>query len=106
MTENKIELQELYSLIAQKIEQQDSSSYSYELAKTGIEKINRKIGEEALEVVIASFIYKNEKSGKNRQDLIAEIADLFYHNLVLLAANQINFDEILQELSNRNKVKK
>lgn len=106
MTENNIKLEELYSLISQKIEQQEESSYSYQLAKEGIEKINRKVGEEALEVVIASFLDKENPNDKNRQDLIGEVADLFYHSLVLLAAKKINFDEILAELTKRNNIKK
>ncbi len=105
MSKNQITLEELFALVKKKIDSKEKGSYSYELAKTGIEKITRKIGEEALEVVIAAFINQKKPSKKTRDELIGEICDLFYHNLVLLAAEKIEFSEILAELTKRNKKK-
>lgn len=103
MSKNKFSLEELSALIESKVAKKEKNSYSYELVKNGVEKITRKVGEEALEVVIAAFINENKKSKKTRQDLIGEVADLFYHSLVLLASQQIEFSEILKELEKRNK---
>lgn len=103
MTKNLLTLEELSALISDKIERQEKNSYSYELAKGGVEKIARKVGEEALEVVIAGFINERSESEKSRQELIGEVCDLFYHSLVLLAAQKIEFSEILEEFTRRNK---
>ena len=103
MPKDQLKLEELYSIIKNKIEKREDGSYSYSLYKEGIEKINRKIGEEAVEVIIASFAYEKENSDKNKDELVGEIADLLYHNLTLLAAQNIEFSDILAKLSQRNK---
>lgn len=103
MSDEKFSLDQLFANIKNKIANQEANSYSSDLAKAGLEKITRKIGEEALEVVIASFINQKENSQKTRAELIGEICDLFYHSLVLMAAEKIEFEEILKELQNRSK---
>jgi len=105
MSKNQLSLEELFALVKKKISGKEKNSYSYELAKEGIEKITRKLGEEALEVVIASFIHDRKSNKKTRSELIGEVCDLFYHSLVLLAAQKIEFDEILAELTKRNKAR-
>ena len=97
-----MKIEELYSIIENKINCQENSSYSYKLASEGIEKITRKIGEEAVEVIIAAFKKNQENSAKNKQDLVGEICDLIYHTLVLANVEKINFSEILSELERRN----
>jgi phosphoribosyl-ATP pyrophosphohydrolase len=106
MPKNNFTLEELAKLVESRIASREKNSYSYELAKKGVEKITRKIGEEALEVLIAAFIYEKQKTKKTRADLIGEVCDLFYHNLVLLASQKIEFSEILRELEKRNKQQK
>lgn len=106
MPKNQFLLEELFATIKTKIAAKEKNSYSYELAKSGVEKITRKVGEEALEVVIAAFINDRNSSKKTRQDLVGEIADLFYHSLVLLASQEIEFEEVLKELAVRNKKNK
>ncbi len=105
MPKNNFSLEELSEQICEKISRREKNSYSYELAKAGVEKITRKVGEEALEVVIAAFINEKKSSKKTRQDLIGEVSDLFYHSLVLLASQDIEFAEVLKELEKRNKKK-
>lgn len=102
MLENQLSLDGLFSIIKEKSHSAEENSYTRQLIKSGIEKITRKIGEEALETMIAAFIYKQKNDQKTRQDLIGEVADLFYHSLVLLAAQEIEFSEILEELKKRN----
>ncbi len=106
MSKNQLNFDELSDIIKTKISTKDKKSYTYELHKSGLEKITRKIGEEALEVVIASFINQKKPNKKNRDDLIGEICDLFYHSLVLMASEKIELSEILNELTKRNKTKK
>ena len=101
-----LSLDELFSLIKNKIAAKEENSYTYELAKGGAEKITRKVGEEAVEVVIAAFMNEQKNNKETRQDLIGEVSDLFYHTLVLLASQNIELDEILQELNKRNQSKK
>ena len=64
----------------------------------GVDRIGKKIGEEATEVVIAA---KNADSG----ELVWETADLLYHALVLLAERGVSLDQVGAELSRRAKPK-
>jgi len=70
-------LGEVYDVISDRLVHPKEGSYTNYLFTKGLDKILKKIGEEACEVVIAS---KNGKSG----DIRAEIADLMYHIMVLL----------------------
>lgn len=72
------------------------NSYVASLFKAGQDKIIQKFGEEATEVVIAA---KNE----SKQRIIYEVADLWFHILVMLSSFNISPDEIMKELDNRNK---
>ncbi len=89
-------LEELYKIIEDRKKNMPEDSYVASLFRDGNDRIVQKIGEEATEVVIAA---KNE--GKER--IIAEVADLWFHTLVLLANYDINLSEIQKELSKRNK---
>ncbi|WP_069130473.1 phosphoribosyl-ATP diphosphatase [Rhodohalobacter halophilus] len=71
-------------------------SYSTRLFKKGIDKIAQKLGEEAVETIIAS---KNKKDS----EVIYESADLIYHLMVLLVERDIPLDTVLQELIVRSK---
>jgi len=106
MTEKNLTIEELFALLKQRAAAGDKNSYTVDLIKGGVEKITRKVGEEAVEVVIAAFLNDKHKSQKTRDDLIGEVCDLFYHNLVLLAAQNIELDEVLSELTKRNNQKK
>ena len=70
-------------------------SYTSYLFTQGRDKILKKIGEEAAETIIAA---KN----RSREELTAESADLFYHLLVLLANEEVEFEEVLGELDRRS----
>ena len=71
-------------------------SYTAKLFAGGVDRIAKKIGEEATEVVIAA---KNADRG----ELVWETADLLYHALVLLAERGVSLDEVGAELSRRAK---
>jgi len=86
----------LYQLILDRKEEMPEGSYTTYLFEEGIDKILKKVGEEAAEVIIAA---KNEPD----EELIYESADLVYHMLVLLAVKQISPDRIRKELKKRHK---
>ncbi len=106
MSKTDFSLQELLDLVKAKIAQKDPHSYSFKLYEEGVEKICRKVGEEAVEVVVAAFINDKNPNAKNREELVGEICDLLYHLTVLMAQRNIDFTEVLTELNERNKRKK
>lgn len=90
-------LQRLEQIIAERREASPDSSYVAKLNAAGIEKIAQKLGEEAVETVIASL------SG-SREEVVGESADLLFHLLVLLQARRIKLDEVMAELDSREGV--
>lgn len=89
---------ELAATIAQRKRFPTPESYTAKLFAGGVDRIGKKIGEEATEVVIAA---KNP----DRSELIWETADLLYHTLVLLAERGIALAEVGAELTRRAKPK-
>lgn len=71
-------------------------SYTARLLAEGTPKIAQKVGEEAVEVVVAAL----EESD---QRLVSEVADLYYHCLVLLAQRDLDWSDVETELSRRFK---
>ena len=71
-----------------------SASYVAKLYDQGIDSILKKIGEESAETIIAA------KSG-DQQQIIYEIADLWFHSLVLLAQQNLTAQQVLDELDRR-----
>lgn len=70
------------------------SSYTAKLLSEGVERAAKKLGEEAVEVVIAAV-------QKDRDGLAAESADLIYHFLVVLAAAGVSLDDVASWLESR-----
>jgi phosphoribosyl-ATP pyrophosphohydrolase/phosphoribosyl-AMP cyclohydrolase len=87
-------LGELEALIAKREMERPEDSYTTYLFEKGIDKILKKIGEEASEVIIAA---KNEDSDELRY----ETGDLIFHLFVLLRQAKLPWDEVLQELAGR-----
>ncbi len=92
--ENSQVLYELYNIIIDRKKNPKEGSYTNYLFDKGIDKILKKVGEEAAETIIAS---KNS----NNDDIIYEISDLIYHLSVLMAEKGINWDNIFDELKKR-----
>jgi len=84
----------LYEVIKSRKQERPAGSYTAYLFDNGLDKILKKVGEEAAETIIAA---KNE----DRQQLIAETADLLYHLLVMLVQREVNLDEVRGELAQR-----
>jgi len=89
-------LYDLEELLLSRKADRPKGSYTTKLFKKGIDKISQKLGEEAVELIIAS---KN----KNQEEVVYESADLIYHLLVLLAERDIPLDKVIQELKIRSK---
>ena len=70
------------------------SSYVASLYAKGLDAVLKKVGEEATEAIIAA-------KGGDRHQLTAEAADLLFHTLVMLAAKDVPFADVLAELERR-----
>ena len=89
-------IQYLKETIEEKEKSNDMNSYTCKLINKDLSRIIQKVGEEAIEVVIAA--------GKvEKKDLINESADLLFHLLILLRKKDISLDEIADELIKRKK---
>lgn len=89
-------IDELIQIINERADEQDPSSYTYQLLESGINRCAQKFGEEAVETVI-------EAVDRNTESLIDECADLMFHLLVLLKACDINFYDVLLCLKGRDR---
>jgi phosphoribosyl-ATP pyrophosphohydrolase/phosphoribosyl-AMP cyclohydrolase len=89
-------INELEQIIAQREAEMPEGAYTTYLFTEGVDKILKKVGEEASEVIIAS---------KNRdpEELKWETADLLYHLLVLLREQKLPLDDVLDVLGQRHK---
>ncbi|MBO4681653.1 MAG: phosphoribosyl-ATP diphosphatase [Saccharofermentans sp.] len=87
-------MRELYSVITDRKANPVEGSYTNYLFDKGTDKISKKVGEEAVEVVISA-------SQRDRKAIIGEIADLQYHLLVLMVDRGITIDDVEAELRSR-----
>lgn len=88
-------LQDLYGVVCDRREHPQEGSYTCYLFEKGLDKILKKIGEEAAEVIIAA------KGGSNA-DTTLEICDVLYHLTVLMAERGIPMSDVLEELERRS----
>jgi len=91
-------LEDLFKVIEDRQDNPTENSYTAKLISMGEDEIIKKIGEEAMEVIIAS-------KSQGNQRLIEEISDLYYHTLVLLAYKNLSPTHIQEELEKRHKLK-
>jgi len=89
-------INELYAIICDRRDNPREGSYTRSLLEAGEDEQVKKIGEEAVEVIIAA-------KGQGRQRIIEETADLLYHVLVMLAAKDIHPDQVMAELEGRHR---
>lgn len=90
------EIRELFSTIQDRKANPNPDSYTNQLFDDGEDEIVKKIGEEAIEVILAT-------KGQGDKRLIEETADLVYHILVLLAVRNLTWDDVLLELNLRRR---
>lgn len=87
-------VQKLERVIASRDTSRTEDSYTSALFNAGTSRIAQKVGEEAVEVALASI-------DKDDATLCAEVADLFFHVLVLLRARNLKFSDVLSILKQR-----
>ncbi len=94
--------QEILSQLTEILEQRKSaeadSSYVASLYSKGLDAILKKVGEEATETVMAA---KDVANGGDKEKLVYEVADLWFHTMILLAEQDLSADDVLNELARR-----
>lgn len=93
--EEKFSLDMLMKLIEGRKTEKKEGSYTTYLFEKGIDKILKKVGEEATEVIIAG-------KADDKAETVYEISDLTYHILVLMVQMGISIDDIMNELASRH----
>jgi phosphoribosyl-ATP pyrophosphohydrolase len=89
-------LNELYATIVDRLQHPKPGSYTTSLFEAGEDEIVKKVGEEAIEVIIAV-------KGQTDQRLIEESADLVYHLWVTLAWRGVTPAQVMAELERRHR---
>lgn len=92
-------LQRLERVVAARRASPPAGSYVAALLAKGESEVARKIGEEAIEVITAAL------GGEGDRRLVEEVADLWFHTLVLLGARGIPLTEVLEELARRHRAR-
>ena len=87
-------LNKLAEVLEQRKQQSADESYVASLYHKGLDAILKKVGEEATETVMAA------KDGENDK-IIYEVADLWFHTMILLANQGLGPDDVLKELERR-----
>ncbi|MBZ9795509.1 phosphoribosyl-ATP diphosphatase [Mesorhizobium sp. ES1-4] len=87
-------LSDLEKIVSDRVHSGDPDSWTAKLFARGMDKAAQKLGEEAVETVIAAV--KGDKQG-----LVSESADLMYHWLVVLGIAGVPLDDVLKELESR-----
>jgi len=89
-------IKELETCLKERIQSDPDKSYTARLNQKGLAEISKKIGEEGVESALAI-------ASGNRGNSVYEIADLLYHLLVGMIVSDINIEDVILELRNRNK---
>ncbi|MDG6774530.1 phosphoribosyl-ATP diphosphatase [Thiomicrorhabdus sp. ZW0627] len=91
-------LKQLDQVLEQRKQDDPSQSYVASLYDKGLEKILKKIAEESAETLMAA---KDIEHNGDKDHLVYEIADLWFHTLVLLASQDLSSNEVTTELQRR-----
>lgn len=91
---SEFSLKTLTSIVSERAKVTDGSSYTASLVEKGMTKATKKLGEEAVETVIAAL-------AEDKQHLIGESADLLYHLAVVWEIAGIDVDDVMGELDKR-----
>lgn len=91
-------IEKLEEIIAERERDMPEGAYTTYLFEKGVDKILKKVGEEAGEVIIAA---KN----RSAEELRWEVSDLIFHTLVLLQEQKVPLDDVLKELKGRHQPK-
>jgi len=91
-------LNQLQHILEERKQRSPDSSYVSSLHDKGLNKILEKVGEEAIETILAA---RNVDAGSPKKEVISETADLWFHSMVMLSHLNIDYTEVLQELEQR-----
>ena len=89
-------LADLFNIIETRKSEMPEDSYTAKLLQAGEDEILKKVGEETMEVILAA-------KGQGDQRVVEEVADLFYHTLVLLTARGLGLEKVELELEKRHR---
>jgi phosphoribosyl-ATP pyrophosphohydrolase len=91
----------LFAIIEDRKANPKPGSYTNRLFEAGEDEILKKVGEEAMEVILAAK--QSDAAGEQvNQRLIEEVSDLVYHTLVLLSSRGLKLEDIEAELVRRH----
>lgn len=88
-------LEDLETIIHDRIQDPTEDSYTARLANSGIKRIAQKVGEEGVELALAA-------AAGDKNEVIDEAADLLYHTIVLLAAQDLRLKDVCDRLRTRH----
>jgi phosphoribosyl-ATP pyrophosphohydrolase len=91
-------LEELGQTLKARKQADPEESYVASLHRRGLNKILEKVGEEATEVILAA---KDLQAGGERDALVGEVADLWFHSMVMLSHLDVEFSEVTECLARR-----
>lgn len=91
-------LKELDQILEARKQQDPSESYVASLYDKGLEKILKKVAEESVETVMAA---KDIEHNGDKDHLVYEVADLWFHTMVLLASQGLTSEDVTNELQRR-----
>lgn len=94
-------LKQLDAVLEARKNQSADSSYVASLYDKGMEKILKKVAEEAAESVMAAKDFEHNPNQENREHLVYEITDLWFHTMVLLASQGLSSNDVITELQRR-----
>ena len=92
-------LSALEHVLQERRQSDPENSYVASLYAKGLNKVLEKVGEEAIEVIIAAK--DAQRVPEKSSEVIAEVADLWFHTLVMLQALHLSHEDVLAELSKR-----
>lgn len=88
-------LDKLEGIVLDRMANPTAASYTAKLFAAGTKRVAQKVGEEGVELSLAAV-------AGDRQEIINEAADLFYHSIVLLAERDIRLSEVVAKLEARH----
>lgn len=94
-------LKQLDLILEARKEESPDSSYVASLYHKGLEKILKKVSEESSETIMAAKDLEHQNTQENKDHLVYEIADLWFHTMVLLASKNLSSTDITDELQRR-----
>jgi phosphoribosyl-ATP pyrophosphohydrolase len=90
-------LNELFEIILDRKKNPQPGAYTNKLLSANVDVVLQKVGEEAVEVILAA-------KGQGNQRLVEEVSDLIYHTFVLLAHQDVDLSDVEGELRRRHSV--